>query len=308
MNIAFAADENYTGPLAVGLNSLLRHTEGTFRIYIIDGGITEQSWNGLSEIVSGPGRTLVRLTVPKERIQGAKASGWVTETAFFRIVLPELVSDQNRILYLDCDLLIRNDLRRLYDSDLGSHIVGAVEDSEFQEFHRLGIQKEDRYFNSGVMLINVSAWNRIDMTNKVLRHILEHPESATYWDQCHLNACLTGRWRMLHPRWNVQWAMLKGAAMRKRQNSPEIVEARRHPGIVHFNSEQKPWLSGTVQPYKRGFKQELAMTPFRGWKPSNVTREGRSPFTPKAFVRRGQFLFTFLHDRFFRVSSPQAGP
>lgn len=310
MNIAFATDENYVGPLAVSLNSLLRHTGGTIRVYIIDDGITEQSWEKLSEIISGPDRTLIRLTVPKERFHGIKISGcissWITESTLSRIVLPELVSDLDRIVYLDCDLLIRKDLRSLYDSNLGTHIVGAVEDPGFDGFHRLGTQRADRYFNAGVLLIDISAWNRITMTNTVLRHLREYPESATWFDQCHLNACLTRQWHMLHPRWNVQMQMLKGAAMRIPQNSREIIEARLNPAIVHFTSDQKPWLRGAVHPYTNAFKKELALTPFLHWKPVKDSGQWWKKFTPKASVQRAQFLFTLLSDTITRFFKPPA--
>lgn len=302
MNIAFATDENYVGPLAVSLNSLLRHTSGIFRIYIIDGGISDQSWKLLSEIVLGPNRTLTRLFIPEGRLNGAKISHWFTMSTYSRIVLPELVPDLNRILYLDCDLLIRSTLQPLYEADLGPHIVGAIEDPNFQEFDRLCINRTDRYFNAGVLLIDLSAWNKAEMTNTVIRHIREYPERATWLDQCHLNACLTRRWQPLHPRWNVQMEMLKGAAMRIPQNSPDIIAARKDPAIIHFTSDQKPWVQGTIHPYRREFRRELAMTPFRHWMPSIRKSAWWARLLPKAFVRRGQFLFTYLSDIFSRVS------
>jgi len=86
--------------------------------------------------------------------------------------------------------------------------------------------------------------------------------------------------------------MLKGAAMRIRQNSREVIEARKNPGIIHYTSYHKPWIHGTVHPYLSEFKKELAITPFRNWKPGNAPNKWWAPFTFQAFIRRGQFIFT----------------
>lgn len=135
--------------------------------------------------------------------------------AYLRIFGPMIFAqDYRRLLYLDCDIFYqRGDLSRLLDIDMKGNPVAAVRDlpqmrkhwRRTEDFEALGLPYA-KYFNSGVMLIDVPRWNRDDLTSRALQFAVEHGEKLSFHDQSALNAILQGGWLELNPVWNFPYS------------------------------------------------------------------------------------------------------
>lgn len=131
--------------------------------------------------------------------------------AYLRIFGPVILqADYRRLLYLDCDIFYqRGDLSRLLTMDMKGRAVGAVLDlpqmrkpwRTTRDFRRMGLPMS-RYFNSGMLLIDVPTWNAERITDRCLEVALNYGERLAQHDQSALNVVLKGEWLELNPVWN----------------------------------------------------------------------------------------------------------
>lgn len=164
----------------------------------------------------------------------------ITRGMYYRLMIPELVNAE-KVLYLDCDVLVRKDLGALFKTPLGNMPVAAVI-NPFLDPNRIGIQKSDGYFNSGVMLINTSAWRSLNLKNKVLRYLRETTDALEMPDQDALNVLLRGRWVELSPTYNCQFLMLRRYKDLAKELQPRwSIDFLNDPAIMHFSSGHKQW-------------------------------------------------------------------
>ena len=81
----------------------------------------------------------------------------VSSTDFFKFDLPDVLSDWDKVLYIDTDMIIQGDLSQLFNTDLGEAYIAAVKDMAgmaLESHHnRLGL---GNYFNAGMMLMNLN--------------------------------------------------------------------------------------------------------------------------------------------------------
>lgn len=162
---------------------------------------------------------------------------------FLRLSTPEaFAGDYRRILYLDADIHVHGgpqagDFGRLLDADLGGRAVGAVRDNKqwlsprFQPalFRDLGLT-DARYLNSGVLLLDVAAFNRDAVLGACVRFARDWTAAFADNDQGLLNAVLQGNWAELSPVWNWQQTL-----------KIPLLEARYPVAITHFIGPCKPW-------------------------------------------------------------------
>lgn len=176
--IVTASDENYAPYLNVMMTTVLEncHSERPVHFYVIDDGLSLSSKKALRETVSSNSQsaTVEFLTADKEVYQNFLVSDHITTTAYLRISLPSLLQKYSykKVLYLDADTLVLDDIVQLYDTPLVNQTIGAVIDpGQAYALKRLGIHSSDYYFNSGVMIIDIDRWNEkaITKNNSVSR-------------------------------------------------------------------------------------------------------------------------------------------
>ncbi|MFD0980290.1 glycosyltransferase family 8 protein [Tropicimonas aquimaris] len=279
MNLAFGCDDNYALPLGVTLHSLLRHLEPgpRYRAFVIDGGISETNRRRIARIVrSFPDLDveLIWLAPDMADIAGLYTAGHVTSATYFSLQIAELTeTTANRVLFLDCDLLIRENILDLWQSEVTERSpLQAVRDFQIPtvastagivSHKRLGLDHTSRYLNAGVLLIDVPAWIAANVTERVLRYLTDYHDALVFRDQEGLNAVLAGMWGELEPRWNVQSAiydpMLCQGALTE-FGDDGIARLQWEGAIYHFTGAQKPWHAACTHPLKPLWLQHLAAT------------------------------------------------
>lgn len=162
-----------------------------------------------------------------------------SEAAYLRYALPAAFAGAyRRLLYLDADVLIQGgDFSALLAADIGAHPLAAVRDNlqwrtpgrRVPSFRRLGLGHAP-YFNSGVLMIDVDAWNGQEVLARCLDFAAAHPPERIGLDQELINAVLHGDWAELSPAWNWQYT-----------RSSMLFEAMEEAHVVHFIGAKKPW-------------------------------------------------------------------
>lgn len=162
-----------------------------------------------------------------------------------KLLLPQhLAGRYDTLLYLDADLLIEDDVGALFKLDMGGFAVAAVpsgrlwhdvtereRDERIAHMGALGMTPPYRFFNTGVMLIDVANWNRDDLTRRTLDFLRKHADICYLPDEHALNGVLDGHLLELSPIWNAKPAGWRSVAAEDF-----------HPVIVHYFGAHKPWI------------------------------------------------------------------
>ncbi len=269
--VVTASDENYAPYLSVMLSSLLDHVskDVSLNIYVIDDEISTSSKEKLAETVQhhSDKATIEYLTVDGQIYEDFLVSDHITTTAYYRISLPKILKQYNyqKVLYIDADTLILDDVAELYQADLQGKTIGAVIDpGQTKALERLGVDSEDYYFNSGVMVMDIKRWNEKGITEKTIDFLKNNSDRIIYHDQDALNAVLYEDWAALHPRWNMQTSLIfdRHPAPTK-QYEKAYKEGNATPAIVHFTGHDKPWNTLEDHPYQEEYMDLLAESIFK---------------------------------------------
>lgn len=146
---------------------------------------------------------------------------------------------------MDCDLICRTSLYDLYMMPFGKYYVLGVEDILVEDnVQRLNLEK---YINSGVMLINLSAWRAENIEEKFINYMHECVDKILYHDQDVLNSVLATSIDYIDSKWNAQTSSYI-SYVQGLQNSIGLKS-----NIVHFISDRKPWKNNSNSPFEFEF-------------------------------------------------------
>lgn len=249
--IVLAADDNYAQHAAVTEASILLHTTEPQRVslYILSDGISETKQQKIKDTVNDLKGRVQLIAVDGDAIEGF-TSGHISKAAYLRLMIPELLPDHvEKAIYFDTDLVVTGDVAELWQLSLGGHPVGATVDlgimsskrSRREKHASIGLHELDDYFNSGMMVIDVSQWRVKNYGNAVLAEITSN--QFRHHDQDGLNKVFKNDWQELPLRWNVippvfslPLKILCSAKWRKK-----AIEALKSPAVIHWAGRYKPW-------------------------------------------------------------------
>lgn len=251
IHIACCIDDNFAPCAAALLHSAKTHLSKDTIVHLV-GHLSELNQKKISELASEAFQIRFISEVPDYSTLpiSQRFSNRLSEAAFWRIALPELLPDLDKVLYLDSDIIIVNDLAALWQHDVSKVGVGAVNDPLLfiQEPWKVLDMRNNHYFNSGVMLVNLDYWRCNQVTKQLRRVISENPEWE-YNDQHGLNKVLDGSVLFLDDKWNVQTQHF-------------LTDSAPDPAIVHFTGFEKPWHLTSAHPYTATYRAHLAQTAF----------------------------------------------
>lgn len=183
----------------------------------------------------------------------------ITVETYYRLLMQDIMQGYDKVLYIDSDLVVLDDVANLYNVDIGDNYVGAVVDIDFAGCYKgadpkrkdycsqtLKIKDPYKYFNAGVLIMNLDAF-RNAFTTKEIFDITES-QKWLYQDQDVLNAICDGHVYFLDMEWNVvmNWkegveSRLKTLRMAPHQLYQDYLMSRKNVKIAHFAGHQKPW-------------------------------------------------------------------
>jgi lipopolysaccharide biosynthesis glycosyltransferase len=177
----------------------------------------------------------------------------VSRSTFARVLCSEAVPPHvNRLVYLDGDVLIRRSISPLFEHDLGGRPLAACLDLNaptmkrgLHTWERFGLSPDRPYFNAGVLVIDVAAWRRDQLTEQATAIAAAHRGQFHWGDQDVLNILLDNRWSRLPAEWNLLWGgwgrRVDPRGVPDSIPKAEFERAHTDPAIVHFAGSVKPW-------------------------------------------------------------------
>ena len=270
MNILYGANENYVRYLAASLISLLENNRDfeSIKIFILSFGISKESKEKLTRQVKDYDREIVFLELSdlKNRFDYNIDTGSydisVMGRLFMGLMLPQ---DIKRVIYLDCDTIICSSLKKLWNYNLRGKALGAVLEPTIDKQLKvdIGTYIDAPYFNSGVLLIDLSAYRK----KKFLERILAYQESindvSLFADQDAINGALRWEIRILPPTYNFftnyrYWsynALVEQDRIYSLIPRKDFEKAKKNPTIIHFAGDERPWRKGNFNPYRKKYEK-----------------------------------------------------
>lgn len=272
-HIVYATDDNFAEILGVSLVSLYENSKDVddLAVYVLDSGISQENLDKLKSLPSKYNRSnlvFIQATdISKELSMNVNLDrGSLSQYArlFVSSVLP---SELERVLYLDCDIIINKSISELWNLDLKGNTIAALKDAFSKQYRKnIDLKPHDIMFNSGVMLIDLNKWRENSIEQKLLNFIKKKHGKIQQGDQGALNAILSRETFCLEPRFNsvtifYDFSYDEMLVYRKPvdfYSKEEIDLAINEPSIIHFTTSflsKRPWYDGCKHKYvKEWFK------------------------------------------------------
>lgn len=249
--VVSAADSRYALPLAVMLSSVGSALgEGiALEAHVLDDGVGAEDKRRVE--ASAARNTRIHWIRSSAGLEGLPVWGRMPPTTYQKILLADWAPpDVERAVWLDCDILALEDISPLWRTRLDGAAAAAVQDhrvpcvsSRFGvgAWRELGLAREAKYFNAGVLVIDLNEWRRLDVRRRALGYLDRYGERVYFWDQEALNATLSGRWVELEPKWNQHPSLEAPRGLRRRPRLAPARSAAPREGLIHFCGGVKPW-------------------------------------------------------------------
>ncbi|MDH6308292.1 lipopolysaccharide biosynthesis glycosyltransferase [Dysgonomonas sp. PFB1-18] len=268
--IVICGDKNVEIGLHVTLFSLLSHSTGSFHnIYFINKGYNDSDLNKLNNSLSQFRQRYEVISVPyMGDFEGLKSLHG-NKFAYAKLLIPELVGE-NKVIYLDLDILVNTDIVGLYNLPLYDYIVAAVIECRMSNtlektlYNSLEIDMNAAYFNSGIMVIDCKRWRENRITEKCLEFAEQHSDKLKTADQTVLNYYFYNNFQKLPHKFNIMIS-----------NRISYKEYALQEGIYHFYGRPKPWdlFAEFIHPQYELYKGTLNKTIFNEYRSyKNITK------------------------------------
>lgn len=239
IHLALSFSQDYINPFYVFLASAFRNTKNKLVFHTIIANVTPQQKAQLTSYVQENKCEILFHDIDKSYddlfIIPANMSHFVKE-GYYRLFFPALISPEiKKLIYIDADTLILQDLAPLYNFDTNSKPIAAAPDKGMFPRPELGTIAEDSYFNSGVMVIDTEQWRKQEVFKKSLTFLQTYPEKIIWADQDVLNAVLLGNWQKLDYEFNFMRECVP-TFLGKTDRAKLLARIF----VLHFNGP-KPW-------------------------------------------------------------------
>jgi len=277
------ADNAYAKQLAVALRSLSDAAGTTeYEAFVLQSGFDEDL-RARVETSCDANVAITWVDVPDDLVVGVQLARGLPPATVFRIVATEVLPPElSRVVYLDCDVLVRHPPDALWSVDLGDAPVAAVRDAYLSvvcmdvPWRRWGIDPSAPYYNAGLLVMELDLWRSLDIAARGIALLRE--VRLPFSDQSALNIVFANKWRSLSPKWNVQTHHLAGQRSRAWafEDYAELERAVADPVIVHVNEGRfsRPWQVESSHPFRDAWFETLDRTAWAGWRPRRAWAAG----------------------------------
>jgi lipopolysaccharide biosynthesis glycosyltransferase len=280
--IACASDSRCALPLAVMLRSLVDNLDPRCRVEVhaVDDGIDPADKAKVQASLTD--RVTFRWVKPcRSALGGLPTWGRMPTTTYQKLSMGEwLPAEAEKAIWLDCDLLVLDDIATLWNTDLGDRQIFAVPDQRVPfvssrfgvaAYRELGLAPKTKHFNAGVLLIDLARWRRDDVAGRAIHYLKTYRDRVFFWDQEALNAVLAGQWGELDSGWNHHPTInhLVGHDMTPMEHRA-AAGLSHDVRIAHFSGNLKPWNFGGSSPYHNLYFRYLDQTAWTGWRPART--------------------------------------
>ena len=247
LNVVFTIDNNYPIYTMLAINSILVNSDSNYKFHIIENNLSNKNKNKISKFVKKYNQYVefYNVNICRDIISNGddlyKFKERITPIAIARILIPEILPKNiNKVLYLDGDVLVTDDLKKLFDVPLDNNFVAMAKNFSQDKYSSELYQFKNTYYNSGVILMDLDKWRKYNISNKMVKYLNNNSDKFIfdnlnekvyhYADQDLINIVLDGNINPLKQTWNNQTRL------------EEIMEPNNLSGIIHYIGPEKHWV------------------------------------------------------------------
>ena len=264
INIVTVSDDNYSCHLGVMLCSLFENksTEKVIKVYLIDVGISDSNINKLRKISNTYKFKLEISRFDSETFNNFETRSHISNAAYYKISIPDLYPNLEKVLFLDCDLIVKKDIEELWNINVESVYLAAVENPLFNRYDELFLPEGTITFNSGIMLINLAKWREDNISQKVTKFLEENSHKIRLHDQGGFNALMYKNWKEISPKCNQQSKFFELSYKQTTFTKEAFLTAKKDPSIIHYTTSSKPWHYLNTHPYESEYHKYREISPW----------------------------------------------
>ncbi len=291
MKVVVTVNETYIYPLKVMLHSLFSTQKEPVEVFLIHSGLSSGQVGELRRFCTGYRQEFSEVQVENDVFEKAPVMGYFSKEMYYRILTPWLLPGEDRVLYLDPDIIVNDSLGSFFHMNLGKDAMAAVRDRPYAQIDhrkRLGLGEDAVYVNSGVILMDLKKMREKKSVEEVRRLLEERGKEMIFPDQDIINIMWEGYIRQMPDAYNLNPNILY---LKEYLQMPMPQKARKMGKIVHYMGKSKPWNKGYMGGlYLFWGKAEWHVSPGR-----RAGILGRILLCPVRFVY-GLYLFYRNHD------------
>lgn len=252
--IVFATNNNFAPYTGVAIQSIIEHSCGknNYHIYILYNELCSEYINVFEKMKTD--NLFVQCINVNSYISGMSdfQSLHLTQETVYRLIIPDIFEQYDKIIYLDGDIIVKDDISDFYNNDIDSYVIGAIREVPCNAMEKYYLTHHSEVFiesafNAGVLLININEFIKQKIKEKCLK-LLEDDFSRTtplfnYLDQDVLNITCKDKVKFLDPLWNIQIKfMFAGEYNTVKYDFREtLINLSKKAKILHFAGSNKPW-------------------------------------------------------------------
>ena len=243
----FTIDNGYAPFLAVALNSAIKNADPNrlYKAIVLHQDLSETNISKLQALETENFK--IELTPMKanfealdDRMSNRLRCDYFTLTIYFRLFIPAMFPQYDKGIYIDSDVVLTDDIGKLFDIDIADNFIGACNDLSIADIPPLVAYTENavgvnakEYINSGVLLMNLKKMRECDLEGHFLNLLNTYHFDSIAPDQDYLNAMCNGKIHYLDEGWD---AMPNNA-------KPPLAKTY----LIHYNLFSKPWCYDGIQ-------------------------------------------------------------
>jgi lipopolysaccharide biosynthesis glycosyltransferase len=243
VSIAFICDSHYVIPTSVAITSLIcnKNPDTYYDIYIIAADLSDKEIEKFSEF-RGSNADIHIIKASLKKFEYIYTSRYITSATYLKFDLPNLIPDQNKVLYLDGDVIIQKDLSELFEMNINDYYAGVVKDFIMID----NDLKIKNYFNAGVMLFNLKLMRENDSAS-ALFNIVKSADKLEFHDQDCFNIYFHNNVKLLPVIYNFFLQREEKYSLEHinkcfETNYSSLNDIKKDSFIIHLVGYDKPWI------------------------------------------------------------------
>jgi len=246
-HIAFGIDKNFARGMGILIDTIHSHnTEEKIVFHVFTDGIDQSDINKLKKLTVYQSIIIKIYYIDINVFKNLPTTLVYSYATYYRFIMGKaLYGIVDKVLYIDADILCIGPLAELKNIEMDDNIVLAISEEGLSSVNRLGLQ-QGKYFNAGVLYIDINKWNAGQIAEQAVRLLQENPEKYPYLDQDVLNIILDGKTCFIARKWNYLYDM--------RQMNSELPN---NVKFIHFICD-KPWQRWSQHHFMAKFYDDYA--------------------------------------------------
>lgn len=261
MNIAFLINNDYAEQLSVALTSLLINLkkDEDINVFVFNTGLSELNKQKLKNINCGKKYNMEFIWSDETQFKDLPTAIHLKRLDYIRMLFPTLL-DCDKLLYLDSDILVFNDIADYYNTEFEDNYAVVIRDRWAHSFQienhmsKLGVLN---YFNAGVMLLNLKKMREDSIQEECFSFIKNYPELTIFMEQCVFNKVFKNKVKFIDKKYNFQYKLNTSEKIYE-----EFYKIHGFPHIIHFVGHEKPF-GGYAHPFENKYFEILKKTPYK---------------------------------------------